>query len=316
MHFNIFISVWLLLMPATTHKKVWGFFGHKKINELAIYVLPAELQPFYRAHANDIIKWAVAPDQRRYVVAEEGMKHYIDLDLYDTLPLPKYWNQAIEKYGRPYLEERGVVPWNTYFVYRQLVKAMSAQPKDYRRIIKLSADLGHYVADAHVPLHTTSNYNGQQTGQLGIHAFWESRLPELYFNSYDLFTPRATYIKDVQAEMWTTVIESNALLATVFSTEESLTQQLGEDKKYAYMQRGKRVIRMPSEYFSSKYNEQAGGAVEQRMRKAIYRVSCLWYSAWIEAGQPVLEIDKKFILPAPEPPPLEVEGVKVRAHDY
>jgi len=23
-------------------------------------------------------------------------------------------------------------------------------------------DLGHYVGDAHVPLHTISNYNGQQ----------------------------------------------------------------------------------------------------------------------------------------------------------
>ncbi len=265
----------------------WGFFGHKKINELAIYTLPKEIQFFYKAHAKEIIKWSVAPDQRRYVIAEEGMKHYIDLDLYDSFPLPKYWSEAVDKYGKKYLEERGVVPWNTYFVYHQLVKAMAA--KDYKRIIKLSADLGHYVADSHVPLHTTSNYNGQLTGQLGIHAFWESRLPELYFDSYDLFTERAAYIEDVQGELWQTIVESNQLLAPMLKLEAEITNSVGEDKKYAYMQKGKRVVRMPSEYFSSKFNEIAGGQVEQRMRKAIYRVSSLWFSAWVDAGQPLLD---------------------------
>lgn len=315
MYTKIVLAACLILLTSAKHAEDWGFFGHKKINELAIYVLPPELQPFYKAHASDIIKWAVAPDQRRYVITEEGAKHYIDLDEYDTLPLPKYWNQAVAKYGEAYLRERGIVPWNTYFVYKQLVKALSANPKDYTRIIRLSADLGHYIADAHVPLHTTSNYDGQQTGQLGIHAFWESRLPELYFDTYDLFTNRATYIKDVQAEIWTTVMESNALLPKVLATEKELTLKLGEDKKYAYLQRGKRVVRMPSEYFSNKYNEQVGGTVEQRMRKAIYRVSCLWYSAWIDAGQPELKVDENLTLPVPESQQIG-EGVKVRAHDY
>ncbi len=286
MQIFILISILLIFGPSKKKSVVWGFFGHKKINELAIYALPPALQPFYRAHSKEIIEWSVAPDQRRYVIEEEGAKHYIDLDLYDSLPLPKYWSQAVEKYGEDYLRERGIVPWNTYFVYHQLVKAMA--DKKYKRIIKLSADLGHYVADAHVPLHTTSNYNGQQTGQLGIHSFWESRLPELYFSSYDLFSQRAGYIKDVQGELWLTISESNALLKDVLELEAMLTQEIGEDKKYAYMQRGKKMIRMPSTYFSERYNKQAGGQVEQRMRKSIYRVSSLWFSAWIDAGQPNL----------------------------
>ncbi|MCF6352948.1 MAG: zinc dependent phospholipase C family protein [Cyclobacteriaceae bacterium] len=286
---QIYILISILLVFGSSKKKdvVWGFFGHKKINELAIYALPPELQSFYHSHANEIIAWSVAPDQRRYVIEEEGAKHYIDLDLYDSFPLPKYWNGAVEKYGEEYLRERGIVPWNTFFVYHRLVKAMAA--KDYKRIIKISADLGHYVADAHVPLHTTSNYNGQQTDQLGIHAFWESRLPELYFESYDLFSQRAGYIQDVQEELWLTISESNALLKEVLELEAKLTLEIGEDKKYAYMQRGKRIIRMPSAYFSERYNKQAGGQVEQQMRKAIYRVSSLWFSAWVDAGQPELD---------------------------
>jgi len=196
MQISLFLSFISFLSLFTSSNEDWGFFGHKKINELAIYALPNELRSFYKFHSEEIIKWSVAPDQRRYVIAEEGMKHYIDLDLYDSFPLPKYWNQAVEKFGKEYLEERGVVPWNTFFVYHGLVKAMAA--KDYKRIVKISADLGHYIADAHVPLHTTSNYNGQFSGQHGIHAFWESRLPELYFETYDLFTSRASDIEDVQ----------------------------------------------------------------------------------------------------------------------
>lgn len=286
MQVSFIISFLFLISDFGGTNDEWGFFGHKKINELAIYALPNEIGGFYKAHSKEIIEWSVAPDQRRYVVEEEGMKHYIDLDLYDSFPLPKYWNQAVDKYGKEYLESRGVVPWNTFFVYHSLVKAMAA--KDYKRIIKISADLGHYVADSHVPLHTTSNYNGQFTDQLGIHAFWESRLPELYFDSYDLFTERASYIEDVQSELWATVMESNVLLDSVFQLEQEITKRVGEDKKYAHMQRGKKVIRMPSEYYTSKFNDEGGGLVEQRMKKSIHRVSSLWFSAWIDAGQPKL----------------------------
>ncbi len=312
---NYFLISIILLFGSSNNKKVaWGFFGHKKINELAIYALPPELQPFYHAHANEIIAWSVAPDQRRYVIEEEGAKHYIDLDLYDSLPLPKYWHGAVEKYGEGYLRERGIVPWNTFFVYHNLVKAMAA--KDYKRIIKISADLGHYVADAHVPLHTTSNYNGQFTGQLGIHAFWESRLPELYFESYNLFSERASYVKDVQGELWQTISESNALLEDVLTLEAKLTLEIGEDKKYAYMQRGKRIIRMPSAYFSERYNKLAGGQVEQRMRKAIYRVSSLWFSAWVDAGQPVLNEVGSTNLIQPDTIAIPNKTSVKRSHDY
>ncbi len=314
MKFTLIISfLTVIWFPKSTEE--WGFFGHKKINELAIYTLPDELRPFYKGHSLEIIAWSVAPDQRRYVIAEEGAKHYIDLDLYDSFPLPKYWNQAVEKYGEDYLRERGIVPWNTYFVYHQLVNAMA--DKNHKRIIKLSADLGHYVADAHVPLHTTSNYNGQFTGQLGIHAFWESRLPELYFDSYDLFTNRARYIEDVQEELWQTIEESNALLETVLQLDKELTQTVGEDKKYAYMQRGKKIIRMPSEYYASKYNELAGGMVEQRMREAIFRVSSLWFSAWVDAGQPVLdESDTENLLQVDTIRSNSDENFVKRTHDY
>ena len=49
----------------------------------------------------------------------------------------------------------------------------------------------YYVGDAHVPLHTTENYNGKMTGQKGIHGFWESRLPEINADNYNFFVLKA-----------------------------------------------------------------------------------------------------------------------------
>lgn len=314
MQFTSYFIVLILFASPVAPDENWGFFGHRKINELAIYTLPPELGKFYKSQADRIIELAVAPDQRRYVVPEEGGKHYIDLDLYDSLPLPKYWNNAVEQYGEEELKSRGIVPWNTFFVYHQLVKAM--EEHDYERIVRLSADLGHYVADAHVPLHTTSNYNGQLTGQLGIHAFWESRLPELYFDSYDLFAGRADYVEDVQAELWQTVMESHALVDSVLNLEASITQKVGEDKKYAYVVKGKRTVRAPSEYFCKEYNKVGGGLVEQRMRSAILRVGSFWLSAWIDAGQPVLESGEEMVLQKEDSVSNQKENTTIRSHDY
>lgn len=158
----------------------WGFFAHQKINRLAVFILPPEMIGFYKKNIQYLTEASVNPDRRRYAVADEAAKHYIDLDDYGdsaAYKLPRYWNDAVKKYGEDTLQARGIVPWQINRMYFQLKDAFLL--KDPQRILKASAELGHYVADANVPLHTTRNYDGQLTGQMGIHAFWESRLPEL-----------------------------------------------------------------------------------------------------------------------------------------
>ena len=55
-----------------------------------------------------------------------------------------------------------------------LMTATDSTPANLEDVLRTAADLGHYLADAHVPLHTTGNYNGQRTNQTGIHALWET----------------------------------------------------------------------------------------------------------------------------------------------
>lgn len=268
----------------------WGFFAHKEINYLANFTLPIEMFGFYKQNIETIRDWAVKADQRRYAVEDEAPKHYIDLDHYEkSLPidtLPKLWDSAVAKYGEDYLREYGIVPWHILSVKAWLTAAF--RQKDYPKILKLSADLGHYVADAHVPLHATENYNGQLTGQEGIHGLWESRLPEVFASEYDFFTGKAQYISNMQETVWAFVEASFAAKDSVLKIEKELTLAM-PTTKYAYESKGNTTVKVYSKEFSTAYHNALNQMVERRMKEAVHMVGCFWYTAWVDAGQPDLE---------------------------
>ena len=155
--------------------------------------------------------------------------------------------------------------------------------------MKNSADLGHYVADSHVPLHTTLNYNGQLTGQKGIHAFWESRLPELFSEDYNYLLVTAEYKFSVLDVAWQAIEGSFNALDSVLGFEKQLSEEYEQDKQYAYEKRGTQTIKVKSAEFSAAYHSKLNGMVERRLRLSIATIGDLWYSAWIDAGQPILE---------------------------
>lgn len=281
----------LAIVPQTlpgeaNHSALWGFFGHRLITEMAVYSLPMDLVGFYKEHKDYLVEGSVKPDKRRYVIDAEGPRHYIDLDLYDAVDsIPKYWLDAVQRYGEDSLAAHGLGPWHTYFTYSRLVEAM--EEKRLPDILRLSADLSHYVADANVPLHTTSNYNGQFTNQVGIHGFWESRLPELFSDEYDFFIGQATYVADPQAAIWSAVHRANNVLDSLLTLDKTLTERMGKDKKYGYESRGKTLVKVPTKKFSKAYHE-AFPYVEQQMRASIKLIGDLWFTAWVNAGQPDL----------------------------
>ena len=155
--------------------------------------------------------------------------------------------------------------------------------------MKLSAELGHYIADAHVPLHASSNHNGQLTNQRGIHGFWESRVPELLAEKeFDFFIGKADYINDPGNFIWNRILESSNATDSVLSFERKLTEKFPEDKKYAFEERNGIIIKQYSSAFTIAYNKVLNGMIERRMRQAIYAVASFWYTAWVNAGQPDL----------------------------
>ncbi len=244
---------------------------------------------FFKGHIRYIEENAVNPDERRYAVAGEAPRHYIDLDVYGDSALarlPRFWPQAVKQYSEDTLMAYGIVPWHIQLVKYQLTEAFKG--RDAARILRLAADLGHYVADANVPLHTTENYNGQLTGQTGIHGLWESRLPELLTGGYDCFVGKAEYVHSPQERAWRAVAEAHAAVDSVLLFERQLSKSFPADKKYSYEQRGNTTVRTYSRTFAEKYHQQLDGQVERRMRASIKMVADLWYTCWVDAGQPDL----------------------------
>ncbi|RMG83394.1 MAG: S1/P1 Nuclease [Bacteroidetes bacterium] len=278
-------------ISAATIALGWGFFGHKRINRMTVFTLPPELFGFYKAHIEFLTEHAPDPDKRRYAVEGEAPRHFIDIDHYDKenpfAVVPRKWEDAVAKFTEDTLMAYGIVPWHIEVMVKRLTYAF--KNKDLDRILKLSAELGHYVGDAHVPLHTTENYNGQMTGQKGIHGFWESRLPELFAEDYDYFVGKAEYIADINDFVWTVIEESHAAVDSVLLIEKQLTEEFPSDRKYSYETRGNITIKTYSRDFSQAFHERLNGMVERRMRKSIIAAGSLIYTAWLNAGQPDLE---------------------------
>ncbi|MDP4265453.1 MAG: zinc dependent phospholipase C family protein [Bacteroidota bacterium] len=282
---KIIISSFCLL--TTLQCFCWGFYAHRQINYYAIFLLPPEMMVLYKPHADFLTEHAVDPDKRRYEVAAEGPRHYIDMDRYIFDSIPRKWNDAVAKYSEDSLKAHGIVPWWIQTMLYRLTDAF--KEKNQAKILKYSAEIGHYIADAHVPLHASSNHNGQLTDQKGIHGFWESRVPELLADKeWDFFIGKAEYIKDPLRFTWQRVFESAVAADTVLKSEKALSKSFSPDQKYSFEGRNGITIRQYSSAYTKKYNEILQGMVERRMRQSIFAVASFWYTAWVNAGQPDL----------------------------
>lgn len=286
------IPLFLGLGQKEFSQKKWGFFGHKRINRIATFTLPPEMFGFYKEHIEYLTEHAVDPDKRRYAVDGEAQRHYIDIDHYahnGENPfeiVPTRWNDAVSKFSEDTLQAYGIVPWHIMVMKFRLQKAFERKNVDL--ILKYSADIGHYIGDANVPLHTTENYNGQLTDQKGIHGLWESRLVEINYENYDYFVGKAEHLDKLQDHIWTGVKAAHFALDSVFQLEIDVTNDIGPDKKYSFERRGNVTAKVYSYEFSQEYHRRMNGMVERRLRSAIGTVGSVWYTAWVDAGQPDL----------------------------
>lgn len=186
--------------------------------------------------------------------------------------------------------DSGIVPYHLQYYQKLLTDAF--RNEDVERILRLSAEIGHYISDAHVPLHVNSNYNGQKTGQKGIHAFWETRIPELFAEEYfDLFTNPAVYIDDKETYFWNIVLDSYELSDKVLDIEKELQSTFPKDQQFCFEQRGTQTIKTQCPEYAEHFDRQMNGMVERRMRSAISAISSSWYTAWKDAGMPKMTTD-------------------------
>jgi hypothetical protein len=283
---------WLFVTcPQTSYG--WGAWGHNHITKGAILALPAEMRMFFYNHADFMIEESTVPDIRRAVMGDksEGPRHYINLEKYGYLneALPRTEEEAVARYGRNEVNEYGTLPWHVQDMMKKLTAAFKKGNRT--EILFLAADLGHYVADAHVPLHTTVNHDGQITGQQGIHALWESQLPELFGKEYKLYVAEPRYLKNPEKAIWDVIDSSYSLVSKILVPEHRMKLDNPQDKQYLMgpdgaPQKNKYGQPIHQYVYAHVYHELLNGMVERQMRKAIQFTASCWYTAWVNAGRP------------------------------
>jgi hypothetical protein len=273
----------------------WGAWGHKHINHAAVFALPDAMQKFYYNHIDFITESSVVPDLRRGILNDktEGPKHFIDIEDFGNIPItsfPKTTGEAYTKYDSTFLNKTGYLPWHIQNLMEKLTQAFKKRNKS--EILFISAEVGHYVGDAHMPLHTASNFNGQLTNQKGVHALWESQIPEMFGNSYNFKTEFARYISNIPTETWNIIMHTHSLEDSLLSAEKQTRAQSDKDQMYKKDASGNIVLSYSQPVFSNEYarqfNNAMNGMVEMQLRLSIQDVANYWYTAWVDAGSPEL----------------------------
>jgi len=285
----------------------WGVWGHQHINRAAVFALPSPMRSFFYNHIDFITEESVVPDLRKYSINDkaEFPRHFINLESY--LPgtgdgasaaqvlahLPLTLQEVKERYADTFLTKAGILPWYIEEVEEKLTKAFREGRKT--EILFLAADLGHYIGDAHMPLHTALNHDGLLTGQKGIHAFWEGQLPEMFGPGYHLYTGAARYIPDIGMETRAMIDSTYGLAEKVLALDRELSSSMPKERVYLMDpdSAGKIVVNqfkdpVHSREYAVKYHARLKGMIEGQLRAAIAETASYWYTAWVNAGRPDL----------------------------
>lgn len=272
----------------------WGIVGHERINKAAVMALPKPLQVFFYNHIDFITQEASVPDIRKYALnyKDENPRHYFDMENFGPVDsLPQSMEAAKKKYDAKFLNDNGILPWYIEDMMVKLTKAF--KDKNRAEILFLAADLGHYIGDAHMPLHTSANHDGQLSDQKGIHSLWESRLPELFVKNYKLNVPEAQYYQDVHKATWDMIHDTHSLAQPLLDIDKKLRTSTPEGEVFKKDADGK-ILKSKyntavfADQYAEKLHKELNGMVENQMRKAITATASFWYTAWVNAGKPDL----------------------------
>ena len=272
---SILVASLLCVMAVPAPADAWGFDAHKFITDRAISLLPPSIRPFFDASRASVVERSIDPDLWR--TAEwpgEYERHFVDLDAYGAFPfkdLPHDFDEAVKKHGKEFVEKNGTLPWRAEEYYKKLVEAFRLKtPYARENILFFSSILSHYIADAHVPFHAALNYDGQLTGQWGIHARFESELFERYRTRLRVIPKPLMPVADAREFVFTALTESFPLVQPILDADRFAVKNRDiYDDGYVGMFFGK-----------------ARPILEQRLSDSITAVASIINAAWVEAGRP------------------------------
>jgi len=320
--FVVMASLVAVLMSETSY--AWGERGHDLITRVAVQHLrelsddndrlmrPFLLRDHMLGHLSNTpdIVWRAnyMSDEAR---AANAPTHYINLE--KVITGVKKWND----FPRDFREYRalceskdrttddvGTAPWRVLQLYKLVVRELTSldqKPDDLKedhinRALTYAGLMAHFVGDLANPHHTTANYDGQLTGNKGLHAYFESQVvAELSFE-----LPKKILAQAGKRRLWLTEYSARerddinndpqklvwALVADSHRQVEHLTKL---DNRYSIVKKSATdtddsdlAVRKSAEKTAKHYEKFA----VQRLAIGADALAKLWQLAWNDAGSP------------------------------
>jgi len=260
-------------LSASRPAYAWGPKAHRLSNDWAIGTLPAGVRAFFQANRSFILEHSNDPEKWTKKDRYERMRHYIFLDKYGIFPyldLPHSYKMAINKYGSGHIAHNGVLPWQIGEYSLKLTEAMKAGKWEEAKLD--AAALGFYVSDAHDPLHTTQNYDGQLTNQSGLAVRFGTGLVDRYSHFFMYRPDDAAKIDDPTEHAFQMILEANTWVDQIVLADRRAAEDLPS---------------YTDEYYDRFYS-RIGATAMREISEAAHDVGSYWYTAWLNAGRPEL----------------------------
>jgi hypothetical protein len=278
---SVVVVVALIACAAPPPAAAWGTAAHRHIMARAIDLLPMELKPFFLQHRDELVMRVIDPDLFRVLGWEEDPNHFVnfgakELGEYPFKELPREYGAAIEKFGMATLRRNGLLPWRQQEEFGNLRRAFEGFTRETYgpgNAVLFAAVMSHYIQDAHQPLHASVNYDGQMTGNNGIHARFETALFERFQSRLTIRPAPPTPILNSRDAAFDALLSSYELVDPILKADEAARQ-------------GKETY--DDEYFERLFTT-VRPILEQRLGEAITATAGLIMGAWQQAGKPVLK---------------------------
>lgn len=248
----------------------WGYRGHNKISSSAPLCFPSSISFLQGSFSTILVDSALAPDNRKDWDDTEAPKHFIDIDNYPEFQyygrIPMSWDSLTTLHNMSFILDNGIVPWATITTYDSLRSCFARQ--DMVKAALFAADLGHYVGDAHNPLHVTANFDGQLTGQDGIHSRYETRMINANYPQIIFPVDTAQIITNVESFIFTYLYANHVYVDSILIADREATTLAGNTNSSTYTQ--------------ALWNYTSGFTIPL-FRHATFALASLIYTAYVES---------------------------------
>ena len=268
------------LVPAPAF--AWGAVAHRYIMRRAIDLLPPEIKPFFENNRDELVLRVNDPDLWRVVGFEdEPPNHQIDFGVDDYGPypfvaLPREYDAAVEKFGVATVRRHGLLPWRTMEEFGNLRRMFQGFARNQLYVggntVLFASTLAHYIQDAREPLHIHNNYDGQLSGQTGLHSRFESELFERFESRLTINPAPVRPIANTREFIFDIALDSFQQVAKILAADR---EAIGAKDTY------------DDEYFE-RFLTNIKPVLERQLADSITDTASAIVSAWTQAGKPEL----------------------------